>query len=81
MKSPAGWQEPGQTPEFDEYTVVLAGTLQVETSDQVFEVGAGQAITTPGPYFSPWSWPASRPGDAIRKEKTDARSGTTRFGL
>jgi hypothetical protein len=41
MRSPAGWQEPGQTPEFDEYTVVLAGTLRVETSDQVFQVGAG----------------------------------------
>ena len=47
MRSPAGWQEPGQTPEFDEYTVVLAGTLRVETSDQVFQVGAGQAILTP----------------------------------
>ena len=47
MQSPAGWQEPGQTPEFDEYTVVLAGTLRVETSDEVFEVAAGQAIVTP----------------------------------
>ena len=44
MKSPAGWSEPGQTPQFDEYTVVLVGTLQVQTKTQVFEVAAGQAI-------------------------------------
>lgn len=44
MRSPSGWVEPGQTPEFDEYTVVLSGTLMVETSDAVHEVHAGQAI-------------------------------------
>ena len=44
MRSPAGWEEPGQTPEFDEYTLVLAGTLVVETRDGRSEVGAGQAI-------------------------------------
>ena len=46
MQSPAGWEEPGQTPEFDEFTMVLKGTLKVETKDQVFEVNAGQAIIT-----------------------------------
>jgi len=44
MTSPSGWQEPGQTPEFDEYTVVLRGTLRVETRSGVLEVQAGQAI-------------------------------------
>jgi ethanolamine utilization protein EutQ (cupin superfamily) len=44
MRSPAGWVEPGQTPEFDEYTVVLAGTLHVEHADGTLEVGAGQAV-------------------------------------
>jgi len=44
MMSPAGWSEPGQTPEFDEYTVVLRGVLRVETRDGVHEVAAGQAI-------------------------------------
>ena len=44
MKSPGGWEEPGQTPEFDEYTVVLKGTLQVETKDAKLLVKAGQAI-------------------------------------
>src|SRR5262245_6154441 len=44
MISPAGWSEPGQTPEFDEYTVVLRGTLTVETRGETFRVAAGQAI-------------------------------------
>ena len=44
MKSPAGWQEPGQTPEFDEYTLVLKGSLRVETRQGVQEVTEGQAI-------------------------------------
>ncbi len=44
MTSPAGWQEPGQTPEFDEYTVVLQGVLNVKTRDADHEVRAGQAI-------------------------------------
>jgi ethanolamine utilization protein EutQ (cupin superfamily) len=46
MQSPSGWQEPGQTPEFDEYTVVLRGMLQVETETGVMEVRAGQAVMT-----------------------------------
>lgn len=44
MKSPAGWQEPGQRPEFDEYSLVLAGVLRVQTEDETFEIEAGQAI-------------------------------------
>jgi mannose-6-phosphate isomerase-like protein (cupin superfamily) len=44
MKAPAGWIEPGQTPEFDEYTVVLRGSLRVETRDGIIDVNAGQAI-------------------------------------
>ena len=46
MVSPAGWAEPGQTPEFDEYTVVLRGALRVETRDRVQDVKAGEAIIT-----------------------------------
>lgn len=59
MQSPSGWQEPGQTPEFDEYTVVLRGVLRVETRSGVLDVSAGQAVivsegewvrySTPGP--------------------------------
>ena len=44
MQSPAGWEEPGQTPEFDEYTVVLRGTLRVTGTDGAFDVAAGQAV-------------------------------------
>ena len=44
MTSPPGWREPGQTPEFDEYTVVLRGELQVQTRDKNYNVAAGQAI-------------------------------------
>lgn len=46
MRSPGGWVEPGQTPEFDEYTVVLKGTLRVDFKDGFLEVLAGQAVIT-----------------------------------
>ena len=44
MNSPAGWEEPGQTPEFDEYTLVLAGTLKASTKEGDIDVVAGQAV-------------------------------------
>ena len=44
MTSPPGWIEPGQTPEFDEYTLVLRGTLRVETREGTLDVHAGQAV-------------------------------------
>src|ERR1044071_7621768 len=44
MRSPGGWQEPGQTPEFEEFTVVLRGMLRVEFQGGVMDVPAGQAI-------------------------------------
>ena len=44
MRSPGGWVEPGQTPAFDEYTVVLAGELRVEHRGGALEVRAGQAV-------------------------------------
>ena len=46
MKSPQGWVEPGQIPEFDEYTIVLLGMLRVNTRTATFEVYADQAIVT-----------------------------------
>ena len=46
MTSPQGWVEPGQKPEFDEYTVVLKGTLQVKTERETIDVKAGTAILT-----------------------------------
>jgi len=44
MSSPPGWVEPGQAPDFDEYTVVLGGSLRVTHRDGVVEVSPGQAI-------------------------------------
>ncbi len=44
MHSPPGWSEPGQQPEFDEFTVVLRGSLRVESRDGVLDVHAGQAV-------------------------------------
>lgn len=52
MRSPAGWEEPGQTPEFEEYTIVLRGTLRVRHKHGAFDVRAGQAIIThPGEWI------------------------------
>ncbi len=51
MRSPSGWVEPGQTPEFDEYTIVLKGMIQVEYNGGSTEVHAGQAIIT---YAGEW---------------------------
>lgn len=44
MRSPAGWAEPGQRPDFDEYTLVLRGSLRVEHEGGAFDVAAGQAV-------------------------------------
>ena len=44
MRSPQGWEEPGQTPEFDEYTLVLRGTLRVQHHAGLLDVSAGQAV-------------------------------------
>lgn len=46
MKSPGGWTEPGQTPEFDEYTIVLRGMVRVTTRNDVIDVREGQAVIT-----------------------------------
>ncbi len=45
MKSPSGWSEPGQKPEFDEFTVVLQGVLHIRLKDREFDVAAGQAVS------------------------------------
>ena len=48
MKAPAGWSEPHQTPEFDEVTLVLAGTVLLDHDGGVLEVTAGQSVITRG---------------------------------
>ncbi len=47
MESPQGWVEPGQTPEFDEFTVVLAGRLRVTSASGELDVVPGQAVVVP----------------------------------
>jgi mannose-6-phosphate isomerase-like protein (cupin superfamily) len=59
MKSPGGWVEPGQTPEFDEYTVVLRGTLRVTTHDGSLDVHAGQGVIAHAGEWVQYSTPAS----------------------
>jgi mannose-6-phosphate isomerase-like protein (cupin superfamily) len=52
MVSPAGWQEPGQRPQFEEITIVLRGTMRVEFKGGVLDVRAGQAVVTaPGEWI------------------------------
>jgi mannose-6-phosphate isomerase-like protein (cupin superfamily) len=51
MQSPGGWQEPGQRPDFDEYTIILEGILKVETENNTLFVNKGEAIIT---YAGEW---------------------------
>jgi len=59
MVSPKGWSEPGQTPEFDEYTVVLRGTLRVVFRGGSFDVHAGQAVIVHRGEWVQYSSPAN----------------------
>jgi mannose-6-phosphate isomerase-like protein (cupin superfamily) len=65
MISPAGWSESGQTPEFDEFTVVLRGKLRVETRDGQHDVGAGQAIIAPRGEWVRYSTPSPEGAEYI----------------
>ena len=62
MVSPEGWIEPGQKPEFDEYTVVLRGSLRVESDAGVLDIGPGQAVVARRGEWVRYSTPA--PGGA-----------------
>jgi mannose-6-phosphate isomerase-like protein (cupin superfamily) len=57
MRSPSGWVEPGQRPEFDEYTIVLAGVLRVEHEAGHVDVQAGQGVTVRGGEWVRYSTP------------------------
>jgi len=65
MKSPSGWSEPRQTPEFNEYTVVLRGSLHVKLKDQEFDVEAGQAIIVESGEWVQYSSPSSEGAEYI----------------
>ena len=83
MRSPSGWAEPFQTPEFDEYTVVLRGLLRVTAAGGVTDARAGQAVivrrgervaySTPGPDGAEYiavCLPAFSP-DAVHRDTTE----------
>jgi mannose-6-phosphate isomerase-like protein (cupin superfamily) len=58
MRSPRGWEEPGQTPEFEEFTVVLKGMLRVRHKNGVIDVAAGQAVIVHRGEWIQYSTPA-----------------------
>jgi len=59
MRSPGGWSEPGQIPEFDEYSVVFKGHLRVKTQAGAIDVKAGQAVMVPKGEWVQYSTPAA----------------------
>jgi quercetin dioxygenase-like cupin family protein len=65
MQSPPGWEEPGQTPEFDEYTLVLRGLLRVTYREGTLEVHAGEAVLTRRGEWIRYSTPTVEGADYI----------------
>jgi mannose-6-phosphate isomerase-like protein (cupin superfamily) len=65
MQSPNGWAEPGQTAEFDEYTLVLRGTLRVTHRDGVLDVTAGQTVLAPAGEWVQYSTPGDDGADYV----------------
>ncbi|HXU75951.1 MAG TPA: cupin [Methylomirabilota bacterium] len=65
MRSPSGWVEPGQSPEFDEFTIVLKGSLRVTHRDGVLEVAAGQGILTRAREWVQYSTPGPEGAEYI----------------
>jgi mannose-6-phosphate isomerase-like protein (cupin superfamily) len=65
MRSPGGWVEPGQTPEFDEYTIVLRGLLRVTSRDGTLDVPAGQAVLARRGEWVQYSTPQADGADYI----------------
>lgn len=65
MRSPAGWEEPGQRPAFDEYTIVLKGELVVEHEGGTMKIGAGQGVLTRDGEWVRYSTPGSEGAEYI----------------
>ena len=62
---PGNWVEPGQKPDFDEYTVVLKGTLRVSAKDRYYDINAGEAIITYKGEWIQYSTPTGEGADYI----------------
>ena len=65
MKSPPGWVEPGQQPEFDEYSLVLEGLLRVRTRERVLDVPAGSAVVVSRGEWVQYSTPSPEGAEYI----------------
>ena len=65
MRSPGGWVEPGQKPEFDEFTLVLKGSLQVKYEGGLLQVAAGQALFTAAGEWVQYSTPSTEGAEYI----------------
>ena len=65
LSCPGGWLEPGQTPEFDEFTVVLRGTLRLAYRDGLVDVRAGQAVITHRGEWVQYSTPEAEGADYV----------------
>jgi mannose-6-phosphate isomerase-like protein (cupin superfamily) len=65
MRSPAGWTEPGQTPDFEEFTIVLKGMLRVAFNGGALEVGAGQAVIAHAGEWVQYSTPSQEGAEYV----------------
>ena len=65
MNSPSGWVEPGQTPEFEEFTIVLKGMLRVKTQEGATDVHAGEAIIVDSGEWVQYSTPGEEGAEYI----------------
>ena len=65
MKSPSGWEEPGQRPEFDEYSLVLKGFLRVKTENKTVDIKAGEAVISPRGEWVQYSTPGPEGAEYI----------------
>ncbi len=65
MRSPAGWEEPGQRPEFDEFTLVLKGSLRVDYDGGSLDVKAGQAVVAKGGEWVRYSTPGEEGAEYV----------------
>ncbi len=65
MKSPSGWVEPGQKPEFNEYTIVLKGMLRVTTQEKTTDIYEGEAVIIPADEWVQYSTPEAEGAEYI----------------
>lgn len=65
MKSPSGWEESGQRPEFNEYTIVLKGMLRVKTNDKTVDIHEGEAVIANAGEWVQYSSPGNEGAEYI----------------